>query len=60
MQLVLYNFCVVEQTRNGQVNMRKIGKAIIATVLASVMIGSTAFATPTVSELKEDKEKAEK
>lgn len=40
--------------------MKKFGKAMVATVMLSVMVGSTVFATPTVGELREDKEKAEK
>lgn len=40
--------------------MKKFGKVILASVMISVMFASTALATPTVDELKDDKKKAEK
>lgn len=40
--------------------MKKTVKVIVSSLLVSVMFASTALATPTVGELKEDKEKAEK
>ena len=40
--------------------MKKLYRTLLVTLLACVMVGTTVFATPTVSEIKEDKEKAEK
>lgn len=40
--------------------MKKLYKTLLITVLACVMVGTTVFATPTVNEIKEDKDKAEK
>lgn len=39
--------------------MKRFGRTLLVTVLASVMVGTTVFATP-VSEIKEDKKQAEK
>lgn len=40
--------------------MKKIGRALLVSVLVSVMVGSTVFATPSASQLKENKDKAQK
>lgn len=39
--------------------MKKFGRTLLVTVLASVMVGTTVFATP-LSEIKEDKKQAQK
>lgn len=40
--------------------MKRIGKALIASLLISVSVASTVFATPSVNALKQDKNKAQK
>lgn len=40
--------------------MKKLYKTLVVTVMACVMFGTTVLATPSVSEIKEDKKKAEK
>ena len=40
--------------------MKKLYKIFVVTVMACVMFGTTVLATPSVSEIKEDKKKAEK
>lgn len=40
--------------------MKKFGRALLVAALASIMVVTTVFATPSVSDIKEDKKKAEK